>query len=283
MLDKNLYPFKSNFYKSKYGNLHYIDEGEGDILLFVHGTPTWSFLYRNYIKVLSKNYRCIAIDHLGFGFSDKLKEDFLNPEFHNMILNSFINDLNLKNINLIVHDFGGVIGLPYAIDNIENISKIIIFNTWLWSNKATGEVVKIDKLLRNRLGKFLYLNLNFSLKVLLKKAFFNKSMLTNDIYKHYLLPFPNKQSRKGLYEIALSLLGSSDWYESYWRKVEVLNKKKILIMWGIKDEFISEKYLEKWLMKIENAMIKKYNCGHFVQEESFDESLNDIKYFLEIK
>lgn len=280
-INKELYPFESNYYLTKYGNLHYIDEGEGEILLFVHGTPTWSFLYRNYIKDLSKKYRCIAIDHLGFGLSDKNSDFEGSPQKHNEILTEFINHLQLKKINLIVHDFGGVIALPYAIDNINNINKIIIFNTFLWSNEGNPEVIKIDKILKGFLGKFLYLNLNFSPKVLLKKAFYDKSKLNKEIHNQYLRPFPNKNSRIGLYRIALSLLGSSKWYESYWKKVETINKKKVMFIWGVKDEFIGEKYLEKWLNKVKAIKVLKYNCGHFVQEENFTESLNEIKLFLE--
>lgn len=281
MLKTALYPFQSKYFKTQFGKIHYIDEGQGEVILFVHGTPTWSFLYRNYIKNLSKNYRCIALDNFGFGLSDKLTDEFCNPEFHNKLLTGFIKELGLNEINLVVHDFGGVIGLPYAIDNIDNIKKIVIFNTWLWSNKNNIDVIKIDKIIKSKLGKFLYLNLNFSLKVLLKKAFYNKSKLTNELHKHYLLTFPNKQSRKGLYDIALSLNGSSDWYESYWEKADVLNKKEILFLWGMKDKFINEKYLNIWLEKIKKPVLHKYDCGHFVQEEMFEESILDLNKFLE--
>lgn len=68
-LDRVLYPFESKYVQLEAGSMHYVDEGKGEILLFVHGTPTWSFLYRDIIKTLSLNYRCIAIDHLGFGLS----------------------------------------------------------------------------------------------------------------------------------------------------------------------------------------------------------------------
>ena len=70
-LNKNEFPFKSKFYESEYGNIHYIDEGKGKTILFVHGNPSWSFEYRHLIKELSDEYRCISIDHLGFGLSDK--------------------------------------------------------------------------------------------------------------------------------------------------------------------------------------------------------------------
>jgi len=280
-IDKKLYPFSYKYYNTEYGKIHYIDEGEGEIILFVHGTPSWSFEYRHYIKNLSKKYRCIAIDHLGFGKSDKPIDFEGTPENHNQNLVNFINDLNLKIINLVVHDFGGVIGLPYAIDNIDNINKIVIFNTWLWETKNDKEVIKIDKLINSRLGKFLYLNLNFSPKVLLKKGFHNKSKLTKEIHQSYILPFANKNSRKHLYDIAKSLMGSSNWYESYWKKADILNNKEIILIWGSKDEFINEKHLVKWKSKLTTNKIHQLKCGHFVQEECPQESLEIIEKFLE--
>jgi len=280
-LDKSEYPFKSNYYQSKYGKVHYIDEGKGEVLLFLHGTPTWSFLYRYYIKELSTNYRCIAIDHLGFGLSDKNKDFEGTPQAHNKILEEFITNLNLKNINLIVHDFGGVIGLPYAINHPENINKLVIFNTWLWETKSNKDVVKVGKILNSAIGKFMYLNLNFSPKVLFKKAFYDKNKLSKSIHKQYILPFPNKNSRYGLLKIGQSLLDSSDWYQANWNKIDKIRDKNTLFLWGVKDEFIKVDFLNKWESTFTNKKVVRYDAGHFVQEEFPKETISEIKKFLE--
>ena len=99
-LDKNLYPFQSRFFHTKNGKMHYIDEGQGQTILFVHGTPTWSFLYREYIKDLSSSYRCIAIDHLGFGLSDKPNIDYKAENLSKDLL-SFIEQMDLQNVILV--------------------------------------------------------------------------------------------------------------------------------------------------------------------------------------
>jgi haloalkane dehalogenase len=78
-LDQNEYPFESQYLNVEGGRLHYIDAGEGEVLLFVHGTPSWSFEYRNIIKGLSGSYRCIALDHIGFGLSDKPEDYDYSP------------------------------------------------------------------------------------------------------------------------------------------------------------------------------------------------------------
>lgn len=97
--DTKEYPFKSNYITINGKMMHYIDEGEGDIILMVHGTPAWSFLYRNLVKELSKTHRCIVPDHLGFGLSEKSKE--INSSAPQLAANLevFINQLGLKIFN----------------------------------------------------------------------------------------------------------------------------------------------------------------------------------------
>lgn len=280
-LDKNEYPFQSNYLHTAKGKIHYIDEGQGEVILFVHGTPTWSFLYRNYIKELSKTHRCIAIDHLGFGLSDKPKDVLGTPSFHSKNLNLLIDSLQLKNITLVVHDFGGPIGLSYAIKHPNNVSKIIVFNTWLWSTKDDKDAQKIDRILHSRLGNFIYLNTNFSPKILLKKAFYNKKMLSKNIHKHYRNPFPNKKSRYGLLNIGKSLIGSSEWYQLQWEQMDKIKNKPFLILWGEKDEFIKKNNLDKWVNKLTNCKTYIFESGHFVQEEKFQESIKKMKDWLQ--
>ncbi|MEP5111227.1 MAG: alpha/beta fold hydrolase, partial [Ekhidna sp.] len=193
-VDTTLYPFENKFLRLEAGNMHYVDEGKGEIILFVHGTPTWSFLYRDFVKELSKEYRCIAIDHLGFGLSDKPDSIPGTPEWHSQNLSEFIRKLDLQNTTLVVHDFGGPIGLAAGIENSERIKKVVLFNSWLWATDQKKEAQKIDKTINSWLGKFLYLNMNFSPKVLLKKGFANKKNLSKEVHQQYIKPFPDKSS-----------------------------------------------------------------------------------------
>lgn len=279
-LDTNLYPFNPEFIQLETGKMHYVDEGEGDVILFIHGTPTWSFLYRDFIKSFSKNNRCIAIDHIGFGLSEKPMDFNGTPQDHAKNLSEFVNKLNLKNITLVVHDFGGPIGLAFANENHEKIKQVVMFNTWLWETKNNPSTQKIDKILNSGIGKFLYLKMNFSPKVLLKKGFYEKKKLSKQVHKQYIRPFPNKESRYSLLKLGKSLVGSSDWYQEQWLKLTVLENKPWLILWGTNDEFITPEYLNKWKERLPNAQIKEFDCGHFVQEEKTEESINAINEFL---
>jgi len=279
-VDEKSYPFRDHFIDLASGKMHYVDEGEGEVLLFIHGTPSWSFLYRKYIKEFSRNYRCIAIDHIGFGLSEKPPHFRGTPQDHERNLAEFIDKLQLENITLIVHDFGGPIGLSYATANSEKIKKIIMFNTWLWETASNKEVVKIGKILNSWVGRFLYLTLNFSPKILMKKAFFNKKILSKTIHQHYIRPFGKRNDRTSLLNIGKSLLGASDWYQEHWEKLDGLVSKPWLIIWGTRDPFLTISFLEKWMQRIPTARVVKLESGHFVQEEEPDISLVEMKTFI---
>ncbi|RED45274.1 haloalkane dehalogenase [Winogradskyella eximia] len=281
-LDTTLYPFENKYIQLDAGKMHYVDEGKGDVILFIHGTPAWSFLYRDYVSSLSEQYRCIAIDHIGFGLSEKPNNFDGRPESHSNNLNSFIEKLNLTAITLVVHDFGGPIGLGTAIQNNNKIKKIILFNSWLWETKNNLNAQKIDKIVNSKIGSFLYLTMNFSPKFLLKKGIYDKGKLSKKVHKQYIYPFPNKASRQSLLNIGKSLVGSSNWYQLQWNLLDKLESKPWLILWGTKDEFITTEYLQKWKDRLPNAVVKEFNCGHFLQEEKAKETITEIKEFMKM-
>ena len=279
-LDTYSYPFESKFIELESGKMHYVDQGKGEVILFVHGTPTWSFLYRKHLESLSKNYRCIAFDHLGFGLSEKPENFDGTPESHAKNMMAFIDSLQLNQITLVVHDFGGPIGIGAALQRSGKIKRMVLFNTWLWATKDNPKAQKANKMLRSGLSKFLYLNMNFSPKILLKKGFYDRKNLPKKIHKQYLFPFPNKSSRAPLLKIGQSLVGSSDWFQVQWEKLDLLDSLPFLILWGTKDEFITMDYLEKWEKRLPRAKIKTFECGHFIQEEKTEPTINEIKKFM---
>src|SRR5690348_13780004 len=120
-LDKKLFPFTSHWTEIDGNEIHYIDEGEGETILFVHGTPEWSFGSRDLIVRLRNNYRCVAFDMLGFGISDKPEDADYTCLAHADRLKKFIGKLNLTKFHLVANDFGGGIGLSYAIEKPESV------------------------------------------------------------------------------------------------------------------------------------------------------------------
>ncbi|MBX2927338.1 MAG: alpha/beta fold hydrolase [Saprospiraceae bacterium] len=278
-LDKTEYPFTSKFFAVGEHKLHYIDEGRGETLLFVHGTPSWSFDYRHIIKDLSQSYRCIAIDHIGFGLSDKPAHFDYSTQNHSKTLEQFILDKQLSNFTLVVHDFGGPIGLNFAIQYPEKVKQLVILNSWLWSSQTDPEFVKLSKVLKSPLLPFLYRYLNFSPKFILPKSFGDRK-ISKKTLKQYTKPFADKTQRNGALAFARSLLNDQDWFEQLWNKKQSISAKPTLFIWGLKDPVIKPKYLDKFISGFPNSQaITLESSGHFLQEEEPEIVVEAIRNF----
>lgn len=266
-LDRSAYPFTSNYFDINGQKLHYIDEGNGETIVFVHGTPSWSFDYRNVIKKLKANFRCIAIDHVGFGLSDKPEYYDYATRNHSKTLEKFVLDKNLDNITMVVHDFGGVIGLDFAIQHPEKIKRLVVLNAWLWSSKNDPDFIKLSKILKSPLLPFLYRYLNFSPRFILPKSFGERKISTH-VLMQYTKPFADKSQRNGTVAFAKSLLNDQDWFEELWNKRQAISNKPTLFIWGMRDPVIKPHYLDKFQSGFTNTKtIRLEASGHFPQEE----------------
>jgi haloalkane dehalogenase len=161
-VDRTLYPYTPRAFATPEGTMRYVDVGCGPAVVLVHGTPTWSFLYRALIARLARSHRVVAVDHLGFGLSDKPADAGYRPEDHARRLAAVIGSLELSDVALVVHDFGGPIGLAYALQHPERVRQLVIFNSWLWSLEDDRRVVQGARLSAGPLGRFLYRRLNCS-------------------------------------------------------------------------------------------------------------------------
>lgn len=279
-LDRTEYPFESNYFKVNEQNLHYIDVGKGETILFVHGTPSWSFDFRNVIKELKQTHRCIAIDHIGFGLSDKPELYDYSTQNHSKTLAQFILEKQLSNITLVVHDFGGPIGLHATMQFAERIKNLVILNSWLWSSASDPDFIKLSKILKSPLLPFLYRYLNFSPRFILPKSF-GDTKLSRKFLRHYTKPFANSRQRNGALAFAKSLLHDQDWFEELWSRRQTISNKPTLFVWGMKDPVIASRYLNKFISGFTNVTaVKLETCGHFPQEENPDEVAGAIRNFL---
>lgn len=279
-LDKNEYPFTSNYFEINGQRLHFIDEGKGETILFVHGTPSWCFDYRNIVKKLKENYRCVAIDHIGFGLSDKPENYDYSTQNHSKTLEQFVTAKQLDNITLVVHDFGGPIGLNFAMQNPEKVKRLVILNSWLWSSKTDPDFIKMSKILKSPLLPFLYRYLNFSPKYILPKSF-GESKISKKLLKQYTKPFADKTQRNGALAFAKSLLNDQDWFEELWIKRQLISDKPTLLIWGMKDPVIKPHNLEKFQMGFTNSKtLMLETSGHFPQEEQPDKIISSMINFM---
>ncbi len=153
----------------------------------------------------------------------------------------------------------------------------------MWSLAGEKPIEKASALFTSGFGKFLYKYLNFSAKVLLPKAFYNKSTLTPALHQHYVKAFPSIDSRAGNWQLAKELIASGGWFESLWQKIAALHDKPMLILWGTKDAFIPEHFLSKWQSAFPQAKVVALESGHFLQEEKPTEVLEQLQHFLAIE
>ncbi len=282
-LDRGEYPFQPRFLDLDAGRMHYVDEGEGPAVVLVHGTPVWSFLYRDLIKALSRTHRCIAPDHLGFGLSDKPAGWGYRPEDHARNLRELIERLGLRDITLVVHDFGGPIGLSYAVERPENVARLVVFNTWMWSLRENREAAQISGVMGGALGRFLYKRLNFSPRVLIP-AIAGERKIPPHIHRHYIDAAPTSQARHAMWVCARELVGSSDWYDSLWARRERIRSIPALLLWGLRDRGVQSGVfdLARWQGLFADARTVTYaGVGHFVQEEVAPQVAAEISTFLQ--
>jgi len=269
----------------KEGEMHYEDQGSGPTILFAHGTPTNSYEFRHLIAALSKRFRCIAPDHLGFGQSSRPQSFAYTPEAHAAVLKEFVEKLDLRDITLVVHDFGGPIGLPLGVMSEEElrVKKVVLMNTWAWPLDDDPKMARGAKLIGGAMGRFLYRYANASLKLIMPSAYGDKKKLTKDIHRRYLDVFRDRDARVlVLHALAKSLLGSRAHYQSLLDRIDRLAKLPVLIVWGMKDSAFQPYQLERWQRLLPSAQVVKIEgAGHWPHEEEPARVVTAIEHFLQ--
>ena len=277
-LDRKEYPFEPHFFKTPAGTMHYVDEGAGGPIVFVHGNPAWSFEFRGLIRELSKTNRCIAPDLIGFGLSDKPAGWSYLPEEQANNLDLFLESLSLENITFVVGDWGGPIGLSYAINHPERVKNLVITNTWLWSVRSDWYFQAFSKFMGGPVGRWLIRNRNFFAGTMMRTLFGDKSRLTPEVHAQYLMPLSRPEERKGCWVFPGQIIGSSGWLQSLWDEREALQGKRLLIAWGMKDIAFRKKELNTWIHAFPRAEVVRFDdAGHFIAEEKPNELTREIQ------
>lgn len=280
-LDTAEYPFAPHYLTLPDGpRLHYVDEGQGEVLLFVHGTPSWSFDFRHLIKTLARTHRCVALDHVGFGLSDKPAHYDYRPQQHAHNLELLIQHLGLRQLTLVVHDFGGPIGLAYALRQPANVRRVVVLNSWLWDVSDQPEFGQLRRAVSSPLLPLLYRWLNFSPRVLLPQSF-GARPLTDELRRQYMAPFATVSQRNGTVGFARALVSEQPWYGSLWAQVGALHDTPALLVWGMKDKFFGPAYLRKFAQAFRRpTVVELPTCGHVPQEEEAATVLQHVQRFL---
>jgi cis-3-alkyl-4-acyloxetan-2-one decarboxylase len=286
---KDLYPFNSHFLDLNGLAYHYIDEGQGEPILMLHGNPTWSFFYRELVKAFSCQHRTIVPDHIGCGLSSKPSSYEYDFRLKSRIadLDALMTHLDIENnISLIVHDWGGMIGIYWALNHLYQIKRIVILNTAGFLPPAGKPIPKRLKLIRNfpSLGIPAVLGLNlFALGALWLCP---RKPLNSCAKTGLIAPYNSPRNRlatlKFVEDIPLSpedysysIVASTD------RRLKQLRQIPMLIIWGAHDFVFDRDYFDKWQRRFPDAEAHYLNdAGHYVLEDAPDRCIALIRSFI---
>jgi len=287
---KHLYPFKSNYMDIRGIKYHYIDEGSGNPVLMIHGNPTWSFYFRSLIKDLSPKFRTIAPDHIGCGLSGRPDTSGYDYRLKSRVedIDLFLRNLNLTGkITLILHDWGGMIGMAYAVKNPEKISSVVIMNSAAFF--PPGEDMKIPFRLRIIRDTGLFSNIAVLwLNLFAKSALYMASCkdLSKDVKKGLIAPYNSRKNRIAVLKFVQDIpLGKNDPSYDTVKYVEDnlhrLADIPFLICWGMHDFVFTKNYLDEWRKRFPKAETHIFeNAGHYVLEDEPEKTASAIKEFL---
>ncbi|TQF06394.1 haloalkane dehalogenase [Kitasatospora acidiphila] len=268
--DGSLYPFESRWFDSSVGRVHYIDEGAGPPLLFCHGAPTWSFLYRHIVTALRDRYRCIAVDHLGFGLSERPAGFGYTIAEHTAILGELIDHLRLDGFVLMGQDWGGPIGLGAATARADRLRGIVLGNTQFWPIEAMANRA-FSMIMSSRPMQRRILEGNFLVERVLLAELGRK--LTAAEADHYRAVQPTAETRRGLAMMPREIRAARPLLDQLARDVTVLlGDKPVLVVWGMRDMVfrpnaciprIRESFADVDVVELPGAR-------HFIQEHAPD-------------
>jgi haloalkane dehalogenase len=259
------FDFQPNYLDQDGLRMHYLDEGEGDPVLLLHGEPTWSFLYRKMIPPLAAVARCVAPDYFGFGRSDKPTErSWYSYERHVGSITRLVHELDLRRITLVVQDWGGPVGFRFAVENPERVAKVVIMNTGIGARAPSDEWLRFQSFMR-RVGTEIVAGQLIRISLV--------QPTTDEIIAAYDAPFPVPESRIGIVQFPELVATSSD-HPSAPAMLVVRDRlrefdRPTLVLFGDSDPIFSRRAAEVMAELLPNAELDPpvEGAGHFLQED----------------
>jgi cis-3-alkyl-4-acyloxetan-2-one decarboxylase len=278
------YPFPSHYLNFDGIQYHYVDEGEGEPILFVHGNPTWSFAWRNLIKELSPQYRTLAVDHVGCGFSDKPADYPYVLGQHVENLGRFVEELDLRNITLVAHDWGGAIGTGAAIRLRDRFSRIVLMNTAAFRSQRIPLRISVCRI--PLLGALGVRGLNLFAKAATRMAIERPERMTTAVKTGYLAPYDNWANRVAIQRFVedIPLRPSHPSYSTLVdieNGLESLTDLPMLLVWGERDWCFTVDFLREFQQRFPQAeTLALPAAGHYVFEDAHEEIAPRLREFL---
>jgi pimeloyl-ACP methyl ester carboxylesterase len=280
-----LYPFTPKQHKTPSGHsLSFLDEGPRDAppVLLLHGNPTWSFMWRNVVLGLRDAHRVVAPDHLGCGLSDKPQDWPYRLADHVANVERLVLELDLRDVALGVHDWGGAIGMGFARRHPERISRLVVFNTAAFPSQALPWRIALCR--RQLLGPLLVRGVNgFS-----RAATFMATAkgLGADVKAGYLAPYGSYANRIAVLRFVQDIPmdpGHPSWPEllAIDQSLSSFRDRPMLLLWGDRDWCFTPAFREEWQRRFPGAEVHRFaDAGHYVAEDAADRVVPLVRDFL---
>lgn len=278
---RQLYPFESRFVDVGGARMHYVDQGSGSPLLMLHGNPTWSFYYRDLIRGLDGSHRVIAVDHIGCGLSDKPQRYPYTLATHIANLERFVEHLDLNDITLVLHDWGGAIGCGFALRHLDRIRRLVVFNTAAFHGRTPWRI----RVCRwPMFGALAVRGLNAFAAGATRMACCRR--MPPEVRAGYVLPYDSYANRIATLRFVqdIPVRPSHPTYpliESIDAGLARLRDRPMMICWGMRDFCFNETFLSGWTERFPEAEIHRFEqAGHYVVEDAGQEILPLVRDFL---
>lgn len=272
-----LFPFTSRFVDLDGHSVHYVDEGTGPVLLFLHGNPVWSFVYRDVIRALRGQFRCVALDYPGFGLSSAAPGYPYMPPAHAAVVGRFVDTLGLSGITMMVNDWGGPIGLSVAGRRPELFDRLVIGNTWAWPVNGNPHFERFSRLMGGPLGRALIASVNLFVNVLVPIGHTRRKPNRAEM-THYRKPFPSPASRRPMSVFPKQITAAGPWLSTVEEGLAALRDRPVLLLWGDRDPAFRAPERERFERLFPAARTVHLNgAGHFVASDAPDEVVAAIR------
>lgn len=275
--DFNLYPFVSRFLDLDGVRLHYIDEGTGPAIVFVHGNPTWSFYFRDLVIGLRDRFRVVALDHIGCGLSDKPQKYRYTLATHISNFSRLMDHLKLERLSLGVHDWGGPIGFGWATKNPLRVERLFVFNSAAFLGGKMPLRIRICGW--PAVGAFLVRGLNGFCRAAIHMACRNKNRMTPEVAEGYLAPYDSWANRVAIHRFVRDIpfgphVPSYTVFQQIESDLHLLQYKPMSIFWGMQDFCFTPAFLAQWQQYFPHAAVHRLeDAGHYVIEDAHERIL----------
>jgi haloalkane dehalogenase len=287
-IPEHLYPFASQWNDVDGLRMHYLDEGEGEPVVAVHGNPTWSFYYRELARAFRNDYRVVVPDHIGCGLSDKPSDERYAYTLANRVddFGRLMDELDLDRINLVVHDWGGMIGMAWAVRNAERIRRLVILNTAAFHlPKSKPFPWQLWVVRDTPIGPLMVRGLNLFARGATRMACTRKR-LSKEVRDAYCAPYDGWNDRIATLRFVqdIPLKPGEPGYDlvsDTAGRLDVFRDRPVLICWGDRDFVFDHHFLAEWKAIYPDAEVHRFaDCGHYILEDAADEIIPLITTFL---